>query len=96
MYAMTAKKDNVVSLEGVKQSKLHDAMDQIGEDYTNWVYEQCEAHDVTYWSTTFSVLTHAMIDLQVIAESDEEGAESARHMLRDFHKYFGEAVDGLD
>ena len=34
MYAMTAKKDNVVSLKDVKQSKLHAAMDQIGEDYT--------------------------------------------------------------
>ena len=44
----------------------------------------------------FSVLTHAIIDLQVIAESDEEGAESAKVMLADFHEYFGEAVDGLD
>ena len=51
---------------------------------------------MSYWTTTFSVLTHAIIDLQVIAESDEEGAESAKVMLADFHEYFGEAVDGLD
>ena len=55
MYAMTAKKDNVVSIEDVKRSKLHAAMDQIGEDYHRWVDEQCDAHDLAYWTTTFSV-----------------------------------------
>lgn len=96
MYAMTAKKDNVVSLEEAKTAKLHAAMDQIGDDFTNWVYAQCEEHDVSYWTTMFSSLTHALIDLEVIAESDEEGAESAKRMIEDFHRYFGEALERFD
>ena len=96
MYAMTAKKDNVVSLDDAKTAKLHAAMDKIGDDFTDWVYAQCEVHDVSYWTSMFASLTHALIDLEVIAESSEQGAESAKMMISDFHRYFGEALERFD
>ena len=92
MYAMTAKKDNVVSLEDVKQSKLHASMDQIGEDFHGWAVEQCDKHDVVMWTPLFSVLCNILWTLEDVAESGEEGSETAGRMIVDFRDYFQEAM----
>lgn len=92
MEVIEGNRDNVVSLANVQTEKLYDAMDCIGEDSLEYHLDQAVRYDVSYWTVLFSVLTHAIWEMEYIVEQGEEGAKTARNMLNDFTRYFGEAA----
>lgn len=83
MYAMTAPKDNVVSIADVKENALHDAMDSVANGVREAIDKGIEEHDISGWTASYAAVMEVIIDMQVRVE---EGSESAQQMLHDIAK----------
>ena len=92
MYAMTAKKANVVSLEDKRTEILHAKMDDISDRFLAFLDKGAEHHDVSWWTAVFACASTLTIELEIMAEN---GSESAPDMLRDIREQCDKALENL-
>ena len=92
MYAMTAKKANVVSLEDKRTEILHAAMDDISDRFLNFLDLGVEHHDVDWWTALYACASTMTIELEIMAEN---GSKSAPDMLRDIREMCDKALEDL-
>ena len=92
MYAMTANKANIVSLEDKRTEILHSKMDDISERFLGFLDKTAEYHDVSWWTAVFASMSTLTIELEVMAE---EGSSSAIDCLVDLQEQCETALKNL-
>lgn len=92
MYAMTAKKANVVSLEDKRTEVLHAKMDDISDRFLTFLDMAAEYHDESWWTPAHVSVSTLIIELEIMAEN---GSKSAPDMLRDIREMCDKTLEDL-